>query len=294
MQKDYINGAYGALPDEFAAYATARIAILPIPYDGTSTWQKGADQGPAALLAASANMELYDLETNSEVFRQGIVTMPPVACPAQPEQMIAAVTDFTTSILTDQKFVVGLGGEHSITIGLVKAMHQFYPHLSVLQLDAHSDLRPEYEHSPYNHACVMARVREICPIVQVGIRSMDSSELPYFDSERVVFAHEFPINQQQLAKILKHLTDQVYVTIDLDVFDPAYMPSTGTPEPGGLDWYTVMHILNVLVKNKKVVGFDVNELLPNPQNKAPDFLAAKLVYRFLSMIFEQEVNHAKE
>lgn len=294
MHKDYINGAFGALPEEFARYATAKIAVLPIPYDGTSTWLKGADQGPTALLTASANMELYDIETDSEVYRQGIVTLPSVTCPQEPEQMVDAVAQQVKQLLADGKFVVGIGGEHSITIGMVQAMRQYYPQLSVLQFDAHADLRPIYEQSPFNHACVMARVRELCPIMQVGIRSMDSSELSHLDRDRVIFAHEFPLDQQGITKILHNLSHQVYVTIDLDVFDPAYMPATGTPEPGGLDWYSVLSILREVIKHRQVVGFDVNELLPHPENKAPDFLAAKLVYRFLSMIFIKEAIHAQE
>lgn len=288
MLADFTNGAYGALEKQYSTYKSARIAILPIPYDGTSTWQKGANRGPQALLEASANMELYDIETNSEVYRQGIVTMPPVECPANPAAVASAVEASASQLLDDEKFVVGIGGEHSIAIGLVRALHKRYPNLSVLQLDAHSDLRPEYEHSSYNHACVMARIREICPIFQAGIRSMDVTELPYLQKERVLFAHEWYNQPIDLERVLNSLTDEVYITIDLDVFDPAFFPSTGTPEPGGLDWYAVNNLLRSVIERKWVVAFDVNELLPNPYNKAPDFLAAKLVYRILSMIFSKD------
>jgi len=261
---------------------------LPIPYDGTATWQKGADNGPAALLAASANMELYDIETGLEVYRQGITTLPPVDCPEKPEDLAQIVAAKTAQLLNDGKFVVSLGGEHSISIGLAQAHAKHFPNLSVLQLDAHSDLRDEYEHSRYNHACVMARIREFCPIMQVGIRSMDLGELPRLDKSRVIFAHEYHNSPEIFDKICANLTENVYLTVDLDVFDPAIMPSTGTPEPGGLGWYDVINVISHVIQKKRIVGMDVNELLPNPSDKAPDFLAAKLIYRTLSMIYAKE------
>lgn len=281
-------GAYGALEPDYSRYESARIAILPIPYDGTSTWIKGADKGPAALLAASANMELYDIETNSEVYREGIVTLAPVECPAEPEKMVTAVCKQAQKVLKDGKFLVGIGGEHSVSIGLVQAAVEKFNRVSVLQLDAHLDLRPEYEQSRYNHACVMARVQEFCPIVQIGIRSMDSSEKANLDPDRILFAHQLIDHPDTLDRINARLTANVYLTIDLDVFDPAIMPATGTPEPGGLGWYDVIKIIQGVVARKNIVALDVVELCPDPSNKAPDFLAAKLIYRTLSMIFAKE------
>lgn len=261
---------------------------MPIPYDGTSTWIKGADRGPAALLEASGNMELYDIETDSEVYLQGIVTLEPLNCPDDPQKMSEQVFLAAQKILNDNKFLVGLGGEHSVSGGLVKAVVEKFENVSVLQLDAHSDLRDEYEGSPYNHACVMARIKELCPIVQVGIHSMDVSEKKNLNPDRVLFAHEWFDHSDPLEWINSRLTDNVYLTIDLDVFDPAIMPSTGTPEPGGLWWYDVMKIINGVIAEKNVIGLDVVELCPDPSNKAPDFMAAKLVYRTLSMIFQKE------
>ena len=281
-------GAFGAVPEEFCRYETASIAILPVPYDGTSTWIKGSDSGPQALLDASANMELYDIETDSEVFKRGIVTMDPVLCPDDPEAMVTVVYKRAKSILEDGKFIVGLGGEHTISVGLVRAVAEKFRYLSVLQLDAHADTRDKYEGSRYNHACVMSRIGEICPYVQAGIRSMDSSELERLNRDRTFFAHEMLKDSKVIPKMLKALTQNVYITIDLDVFDPSIMPSTGTPEPGGLDWYTLLHIIESVVREKKVVGMDVTELLPNSSNKAPDFIAAKLIYRVLSMIFAKK------
>jgi agmatinase len=278
-------GAFGALDDGFCHYDTAAVAVLPIPYDGTSTWMKGADLGPQAVIDASAHMELYDIETGTEVFRRGIVTLAPVDCPENPEQMAAAVHKRACTLLRDRKFVVGVGGEHSVSVGLVRAAAERFTDLSVLQLDAHCDTRESYEGSRFNHACVMARIGEICPYVQAGIRSMDVSECAGLKRERTFFAHEIVAGKMVAPRMLKALTQHVYITIDLDVLDPSIMPSTGTPEPGGLDWYTLFNLLRPVIAEKNVVGMDVTELLPNPRNKAPDFLAAKLIYRVLSMIF---------
>jgi len=280
-------GAFGALDDAFCRYETASIAVLPVPYDGTSTWMKGADLGPKAMIDASAHMELYDIETDSEVFRRGIVTMAPVDCPDNPEQMTGAVYERARRLLGDRKFVVGVGGEHSVSVGLVRATAESFPDLSVLQLDAHCDTREAYEGSRFNHACVMARIGEICPYVQAGIRSMDVSECAGLNRGRTFFAHEIAAGIPIVPRMLKALTENVYITIDLDVLDPSIMPSTGTPEPGGLDWYTLLNLLSPIITEKNVVGMDVTELLPHPDNKAPDLLTAKLIYRILSMIFER-------
>jgi agmatinase len=283
------TGAFGALSEPFCQYDTAAIAILPVPYDGTSTWMKGADRGPQAILEASAHMELYDIETDSEVFRHGIATLEPLACSEDPEGMVAAVYERANTILRDEKFLVGLGGEHTISIGFVRAAAERFQELSVLQLDAHADMRDAYKGSRYNHACVMSRIREICPYVQAGVRSMEASEAKSLDRSRVLFAREMLEDPGAPAKVLKGLTGDVYITIDLDVLDPAYMPSTGTPEPGGLDWHALVRFVALVVKEANVIGMDVAELLPNPGNRAPDFLAAKLVYHVVSMIFAKKI-----
>ncbi|MDO9547848.1 MAG: agmatinase [Candidatus Marinimicrobia bacterium] len=287
-KQNHYPGAFGNLEQPYCSYNTAKIAILPIPYDGTSTWIKGADRGPAALIEASGNMEMYDIETDSEVYRRGIVTLEPLDCSAEPDEMAEQVYHTARRILNDDKFLVGLGGEHSVSSGLVRTTVERFENVSVLQLDAHSDLRDEYEDGPYNHACVMARIKELCPIVQVGIRSMDVSEKKNMDLNRALFAHEWFDHPDPIEWINSRLTDNVYLTIDLDVFDPAIMPSTGTPEPGGLWWYDVIKIIHGVAAQKTIVGMDVVELCPDPSNKAPDFMAAKLIYRTLSMIFTKE------
>ncbi|MFH0955988.1 MAG: agmatinase [Candidatus Falkowbacteria bacterium] len=276
---------FGDLPKENSQLKTAKIVILPVAYDGTSTWSKGADKGPEAIIEASANMELYDIETNSEVYKQNIFTARPVIEKGSPEKMVKKVKSAVNELLTQDKFVVTLGGEHSVTAGVVSAYAGKFKNLSVLQLDAHSDLRPEYQGSKYSHACVMSRVRELCPTVQVGIRSMDIIEKPFIDKARIFFAENIYNKTDWQDQAINKLTDKVYITIDLDVFDPGVLPSTGTPEPGGLNWYQVLEFLKKVILEKDVVGFDVVELCPNRNERSSDFLAAKLVYKLLSYKF---------
>jgi agmatinase len=277
---------FGGISATCANYENSPVVILPVPFDATSTWIKGADRGPGAILEASANMELYDIETDSEVYLKGIHTAEPVIEESSPERLAVKVHAVVKKFLDDDKFVVTLGGEHSVTIGAVQAYAEKYPGLCVLQIDAHTDLRQEYEGSRYNHACVMARVKELCPIVQVGIRSMDIVEKPYLTRDRIFYASEIVGSHENwIDKVLGKLDEQVYITIDLDGFDPSIVPATGTPEPGGLSYYDVINLVKKLVNTRKVVGFDVVELCPIPDNKASDFLASKLIYQILSYQF---------
>jgi len=274
---------YGGLPEAFTNYSTSKVAVLPVAYDGTSTWVKGADKGPYALLEASANMEVYDIETNSEVYRIGIFTDEIMEGDfSSPDQMVNAVRSRTLKLINDGKLVATIGGEHSVSIGAVQAHARTYDHLTVLQIDAHADMRSSYEGSPYNHACVMARVKELCPVVQVGIRSMDSSEKTNIDSHRVFWAHQLVANNSWMDEAIDLITPNVYITFDLDGFDPSIFPSTGTPEPGGLLWYPTLTFLRKVIESRNLVGFDIVELCPNPLDKSSDFLAAKLLYKILS------------
>ena len=291
--KHEIPNNFGGLTREFSHYESAQVVILPVPFDGTSSWGKGADRGPEALLHASQHMELYDIESQSEVYKNGIHTARAVTAET-PDRMIDRVYRAVQRFLRDDKFVVTIGGEHSISSAPVRAYAEKYPNLSVLQLDAHSDMRDTFEGSKYNHACVMARIKEIVKtIVAVGIRSHDTSELENLKAETIFWAHEIWRDNSWMRKAVTTLKDDVYVTIDLDVFDSSIMSSTGTPEPGGMNWYQVMELLALVVSGKRVVGFDVVELCPMPPNRAPDFLAAKLVYRFLSMIFANQNKQVK-
>lgn len=275
---------FGGLPKEFSGYAASKIVILPIPFDKTSTWVKGADRGPKAIIDASRHLELYDIGTGTEVYRRGIHTSRPVRA-ATPAVMVRKASEAAKRCLDDGKFVVTLGGEHSVSLGPITAHAGHFRDLSILHLDAHSDMRDSFEGSRYNHACIMARAKEVTDrIVSVGIRSMDTSELRNIDRRRVFFAEDIHGTRGWINKASGMLSRNVYVTIDLDVFDPAFMPSTGTPEPGGMDWHQVTGLLREVSDKRRIVGFDVVELCPTV-NKAPDFLAAKLIYRLLSHIF---------
>lgn len=282
---------FGDFAPEWTRRDTSKVVIVPVPYDGTSTYIKGADQGPKAILDASPNLEFYDIQTDSEVFTEGIYTDDAVDGDWRgPEAMAAAVRSRIAGLLDEGKFPVVLGGEHSVSIGAFEAMARRYPDLTILQLDAHSDLRDEYEGSQYNHACVMARARELCPIVQVGIRSMDVSEKPSMDKRRVFFAHDIcdGADRSWIERCVGLLGEHVYITIDLDVFDPSVLPATGTPEPGGMTWYDVMALMKAVFRARTIVGFDVVELCPRPEHWGSDFLAAKLVYALLTLKYRQK------
>ncbi|MFH1370444.1 MAG: agmatinase [Planctomycetota bacterium] len=273
------------VPEKYRDPAKAGVVIIPVPYDGTSTWVKGANKGPSAIIEASATVENYDIESDSEPFKVGIFTDKPVKEKTSPEKMVQAVHKRVADHLAKGKFPIVIGGEHSVSIGVIKAVAKKYENLTVLQLDAHADLRDQYHGSKFNHACVMAHAKELCPIVQVGIRSMDTSEKRFLDKTRTFFAENIFGKTDWIDSAVSLLTNDVYITIDLDVFDPSIMPSTGTPEPGGLGWYEVLELLKRVFHNNNVVGFDVVELCPNKNNKAPNFLAAKLIYKLISYKF---------
>jgi agmatinase len=275
------------LPDELADPARAAAAVIPVPYDRTSTWKKGADRAPRAILDASHHIEWFDLATGVESCRRGIATLPPVECEDGPEVLADLLDPQVGGLIEGGTLPVVLGGDHSVSIGAIRGAARVVPGLSVLQIDAHSDTRESYAGSRFNHACVMARAREWCDLVQVGIRAVDVDEVPRLDPARVVYGHQINgpgAEPDWVERAIAGLGDEVYVTIDLDGFDPAFVPATGTPEPGGLDWYQVTGLLAQVVARRRVVAFDVVELLPTPGQWASEFLAAKLVYRLLSFI----------
>ena len=281
----------GAGRDASPEVETPGAVILPVPYDRSSSWKKGADRGPRALLEASAYVELYDIQTDGEPWLRGIETASPVECDGPPDELAGLVRERVAAVLASRALPIVLGGEHSVTIGAVEAAAAASiaagRSFSVLQIDAHADTRESYHGSPYNHACVMARAREHGPIVQVGIRAIDASERSAMDEGRVVWAHEIAASRPRgdagwVDRAIDGLTEDVYLTIDLDAFDPSIVPATGTPEPGGLEWYEVNEMVRRLVARRRLVGFDVVELLPQPGDHASDFLAAKLVYRVLA------------
>ncbi len=279
---------YAGIPNEFSSLDKSKIVLIPVPYDGTSTWQKGADQGPKAFLEASENMELYDIETDSEVYKQGIYLAQSVLENKTPELMVEEVYKIVKSFLSKNKFVTLFGGEHSISIGSMRAFSQEFDNLTVLQLDAHSDLRKEYEGSTCNHACALYEANKSSNLIQVGIRSMDNTEKEEIDFSKVFFAHKIVKDNSWKEKAINLMTNDIYITFDLDAFDPSILPSTGTPEPGGLLWYDTLDFLKKVFEQRNVVGFDIVELCPNKSDKSSDFLAAKLYYKLLSYQFENK------
>jgi agmatinase len=291
MEDKSIDKNYIALEEEFSSFKKSKIVVMQVPYDKTATYIKGTVNGPQAIIEASKKMELFDDELNQETYKIGIHTMEPL--PVQdmaPEAMVEKVYGATTELLKTGKFPVILGGEHSLSIGSVKAFKETYPDLSVLHLDAHYDMRDVYFGSKFNHGCVARRISEICPIVQTGTRSLSKEEKDFLATQangRVKTISAYDILEMPLWKdvISRSLSEHVYISIDLDVFDPSLMPAVGTPEPGGIGWYETLDLLREVTKDKKIVGFDVVELCPIKGQVASDFLAAKLVYRLLGYVF---------
>ncbi len=282
---------FGGIESEYSEYGKAKIVFIPVPYDLTATYISGARNGPKAIIDASNHMELYDEEIGKETYRVGISTREPLdVTNKNPEDMLDMVSKAVSSEVDSQKYQVVVGGEHSISLGVVKELVKKYPNLSVLQLDAHADLRNSYDDTPYNHACVGRRISEMCPLVQVGVRSISKEEVEFKKSSKVVTISDYEVKQEQkwYEKALDNLTDDVYLTIDLDVLDPAIMPSVGTPEPGGLNWHETIRFLRMFSKEKRIVSFDLVELTPQSGNVAPDFLAAKLMYRIMGYVAESK------
>lgn len=277
---------FAGIEDEYADKDKAAVWLQSIPYDGTSTWGKGADDGFGAFLEAAENMELYDIETDSEVYQKGVHILPTITEKGSPEKVFEAVYSSTKKLLDADKFLTFFGGEHSISIGIIKAFYEKYERLSVLQIDAHADLRPEYHGSPYNHACAVYDASKNANLIQVGIRSMDVSEKEHLDPEKCWFDHQIWDNDEWMQASLNQIPEEVYLTIDLDAFNPGLMPATGTPEPGGLEWNPTMKYFKMLFEQKNVVGFDIVELAPIKDLHGPNFMAAKLYYKLLSYKFK--------
>jgi agmatinase len=273
---------FGDFPEAYKKLKSSKVFLLPVAYDGTSTWLKGADKGPKAIVEASQALEWFDREMQSEPFRVGFHTLWKEYDFTSPEKMVSSVSQTVIEVLQQNKFPVIIGGEHSVTIPVLKAMKQYYDDFMVLQIDAHADLREKYNGSLFNHACVMARAKEVASIVQVGIRSFDKCEYEKMNLSSVFFAEDIVGKTEWHEDVVALLSGKkVYVTIDLDGFDPSVLPATGTPEPGGLDWYAVTELLKKVSDVATITGFDVVELLPDECHKASDFLAAKLIYKLV-------------
>jgi len=275
-----------ALPSEQSQYASAHVVVLPIPYDATTSARAGAREGPRAIIHASQEIETYDLDLGHDASQHGIHTLPDVAPHSgSPQAMVERIESVVGDLLDDGKFVVTLGGEHTVAVGAVRAHARRFPGLSVLSIDAHADLRDEYLDSPYNHACVMRRIIDLCPVVQVGMRSVSAGQmslirersLPFFTPPAYRALADGP------AEVARLLTKDVYISVDLDGLDPSQMAAVGTPEPGGLFWDELIALLAVVAREKRIVGFDVTELAPDLGPPACAHLAAKLAYRLIGL-----------
>lgn len=281
----------GIAEPQYSDFEGARIVVLPVPYEGTVSYGHGAAEGPRAIIEASRNMELYDEETGGSLYRLGIHTLPEIASVDPPEAMMERIERRAEELLNTGKFLVMLGGEHSITGPVIRAFGRRFDNLSILQIDAHADLRDSYDGTPHSHASIMARAVEVCPAVQVGIRSISEAEALRLPQTRtkIYWAKDVVGRSDWHEDAISHLTENVYLTIDIDGLDPSLVPTTGTPEPGGLGWYDALGIIRAVARTRKIVGMDVTELAPVSGNNSPDFLTAKLVYKSLSYIFEKEI-----
>lgn len=281
---EYLPYNFGALPEKYSLWEKSRTIILPIPYDSTCTHKTGAREGPRAIIHASRNLEFLDDELLIDATLYGIHTLPEIMPDSQgPERMVEKVYQVAKEVLEKEKFLIAIGGEHTASIGLVKAHKERFPELSVLQIDAHLDLRDSYAGSRYNHACVMRRIHEFSKITQVGIRSYCQEELDFVNKQGLQPFYKKIIEHwgDWPEEVIEGLSQEVYVTIDLDGLDPSIVPSVGTPEPGGLGWEEVLRLLRRLAEKRRIVGFDVMELTPDPNNITPDYLAARLAYKTL-------------
>ncbi|HEX8265958.1 MAG TPA: agmatinase [Pyrinomonadaceae bacterium] len=278
---------------EFSDFDRAGVLVLPIAYEGTVSYGAGTGKGAAAIIEASRNMELYDEETDAEVYKIGIHTVAELTAEHEPAAMMTKIYERAKELLESEKFLVSLGGEHSVSAPLIRAHAEHFHNISILQIDAHADLRDSYDGTPYSHASIMARaVKDLrIPAVQVGIRSISADEARSLDDlphTRIYWAKDVVGRIDWIDEAVSHLTDNVYLTIDIDGLDPSLVPTTGTPEPGGLGWYEVLTLIRRLAKKRRVVGMDLVEFSKMDNSDAGAFLCSKLVYKSLGYIFRDE------
>ena len=283
-------GVYGGTTPTMVDFDQARVVILPIPFDRTTSYVPGTRTGPHEILVASSHMELWDEETQTDVHSIGICTLPEIEFPfATMEEVVAELKRVAGEIISRGKFPVFLGGEHSITPPLVAAVAEKHKNLSVLQIDAHADLRRDYMGTPHSHACAMRRTLDFAKVTQVGIRSLSAEEAEDAPSLNTTIFYDYNMRQDPawMDRVVDTLSENVYITIDVDGFDPAIMPATGTPEPGGLSWREGLALLRKAIEKRNVVAWDIVELSPMGGNVAPNFLCAKLVYKMLGYRFKE-------
>ncbi|HEV7699725.1 MAG TPA: agmatinase [Pyrinomonadaceae bacterium] len=279
--------------EEYSSFENARVLILPVSYEGTVSYGTGTGAGAMAIVDASRNMELYEEETDAEVYKIGIHTLPEFTARPTPEAMMAELYADAKALLKTEKFLCMLGGEHSVSAPIIKAHHEKYENLSVLQIDAHADLRDTYDGTPHSHASIMARVVKDLriPSVQVGIRSISGDEARSLKDglpTKIFWARDIVGRTDWIDEAIDGLTENVYLTIDIDGLDPSIVPTTGTPEPGGLGWYETLTLIRKLAEKKRVVGMDLVEYSYVESYDSPAFLCSKLVYKSLAYIFKGE------
>lgn len=297
-QLDRLSGALAPdrgfmhLDDESTAFESVRVVVVPVPFDGTTCYRPGTREGPHAIIDASRNLELYDTELRRSPFAVGIHTLRAVTpVMGNAAGMVDRIEEVTAHLLDAGKFVVTLGGDHSTSIGVVRAFARRHPGMSILQIDAHADLREEYEGTLLSSATIMRRVLDVCPrTAQVGIRSMSEPEAQLVEERKLpmwlasaIHAETRQGRAEWIEQVVAALADEVYVTIDVDAFDPSLVPGTGTPEPGGLGWYEVIDLLTAVTAHRRVIGFDVVELSPLVEGHVSPVVAAKLVYKLIGM-----------
>lgn len=282
---------FGGIDDErYSNFDAAEVLILPVSYEGTVSYGTGTGAGAMAIVDASRNMELYEEETDSEVYKVGIHTLPEFLPRETPALMMSELYSYSKELLEHDKFICMIGGEHSVSAPIIKAHNEKFKNLSVLQIDAHADLRDEYDGTPHSHASIMARVVKDLriPSVQVGIRSISSDEARSLKEglpTKIFWARDIAGKTDWIDEAVESLTENVYLTIDIDGLDPSIVPTTGTPEPGGLSWYETLTLIRKLAEKKQVVGMDLVEYSYFENYDSPAFLCSKLVYKSLGYIF---------
>ena len=282
------NNTYAGIPEEFAKLEQSKIVLIPVPYDGTGTEKKGSGKGPEAFLKASKNMELYDIETDTEVYQQGIYLADAIEENDLPQEMVEAVHQTIKKHIKKNKFVTIFGGEHTVSIGTIRAFNDMFPSLTVLHIGAHANLRKTHNGSSINSACALQEASQTTNLIQVGIRSMSAKEKTIADSDKTYFAHEMAVDDTWMDSAIDQMTDNVFINFSLNALDISILPNTASPIPGGLFWYETLDFLKQVFAEKNVVGFDIVELCPGVKQKASDFLAAKLYYKMLSYKFMDE------
>jgi agmatinase len=290
----YLPMNFGGIDEsEFSDFETARIVVFPVSYEGTVSYGTGTGEGAMAIIDASRNMELYEEETDAEVYKIGIHTLPEFKPLGTPEAMMDGLYEETKKLLESDKFLCMLGAEHSVSAPIIKAHAEKFHNLSVLQIDAHADLRDEYDGTPHSHASIMARVVKDLriPSVQVGIRSISGDEARSLSEglpTKIYWAKDIVGHTDWIDDAINNLTENVYLTIDIDGLDPSLVPTTGTPEPGGLGWYETLALIRKLAEKKRIIGMDLVEFSKTEHSDAPAFLCAKLIYKSFAYIFREE------